>query len=50
MKECVTALIFVFMCGGEFSGGCIVSFYEQEHGRRWSGGSIETKKIYGPLH
>jgi hypothetical protein len=36
------------MCGGELNGRCIVSFYEQDHGRRWSGGSIETKKSYWP--
>ncbi len=36
------------MCGDDLNGRCIVIFYEQEHGRRWSGWSIETKKIIWP--
>jgi hypothetical protein len=48
MKEYITAYNFFFMCGGDLNGRCIVIFYEQEHGRRWSGWRMETKKIFWP--
>jgi hypothetical protein len=48
MKEYVTALIFV-SCAEEISTADVSSFfYEQEHGRRWSGWRMETKKIFWP--
>jgi hypothetical protein len=47
MEEYDTALFFLFhVSGGESSGGLNVVFYAQEHGRRWSGESISSKKIY----